>query len=137
MRNVVAWVAFGFALSLQAGASEPETPAATNAAPTAVSTEKKPETATQTAAPATANSSTAASEDKTKPFQPPPGYRKEKRNYGEVYCRNEGESGTRFSKKRCYSEEDLKAVLQQQKETSEELARSSRACGGGPACNSN
>jgi len=97
--------------------------------------------ATPGTAPAAGSTpATGASSDKkdeSKPFEVPRGYRKEMRPYGEVYCRIEGESGTRFAKKRCYTQADLEYLAHARKDANEEMMKAIRTCTTAAVCSNN
>ena len=71
------------------------------------------------------------------PFKVPAGYQAKKRGKKMVYCKKAMESGTRFSQEKCYSEETLRAMEEEQEQEQVTLDQTRKVCGSVESCASN
>jgi hypothetical protein len=138
MRSLVLLGVAAFALGASPlMADEPQAPAApTAAAPTSAPAASptpavtQPATTNATSQPATTNAAAAKKEE----YKPPLGYKKEKRDGLTVYCRRDVEKGSRFTKKTCFTQEDLEFVIARNKAASDDLIRATRVCSNPGTC---
>lgn len=64
----------------------------------------------------------------------PSGYRMEKRNGKEFYCRNITTLGSRFPQKTCFTRAQLEEIQQRTDSTMQDMDRGMRVCAGGEVC---
>ena len=81
--------------------------------------------------------SASKKEEEEEEFKVPPSYKPRLRDGETVYCRKEGEKGTRFMKTSCYTLAELRYKLEAEKAAADDLTRRARVCGTGSACASN
>jgi hypothetical protein len=60
----------------------------------------------------------------------PSGYRREKRNGKELYCRNETMLGSRFPQKTCFTREQLEEIQRRTESTVDGMEQTMKVCGG-------
>jgi hypothetical protein len=79
-------------------------------------------------------SETAAEAEAPGQFKIPAGYLTEKRGKKTVYCKKAMESGTRFAQKKCYDEEQLRAMELAREEQQTKLEQTRKVCGTPETC---
>ncbi|MFZ2508646.1 MAG: hypothetical protein WAW79_09275 [Steroidobacteraceae bacterium] len=86
------------------------------------------------AAPVQPAEDAAAEIKEEKPFKIPPGFRTKTRGEKTVYCRMETLSGSRFGSETCFTEEQLRAIAEQNEAQKQEIERNRRACASDASC---
>jgi hypothetical protein len=94
---------------------------------------KEPASSSQPTNPTTA----AAKKETDEEFKIPPSYRARLRGDETVYCRKEGEAGTRFKKTECYTLAELKYKVESEKAAADDITRRARVCSTASVCSSN
>lgn len=84
-----------------------------------------------------AETDTADEAKEPEEFRVPAGYRAKKRGQKTVYCRKDTEHGTRFTRERCYDEEQLRARELAREQEKATLEQSRRVCATPENCASN
>lgn len=69
-----------------------------------------------------------------KEFVPPPGYQKMKRGKHELWCRKETEIGTRFSTIKCYTDEQLRALVELREKQNRDFDQRRSVCSNPAVC---
>jgi len=120
-----------------AAAEEPATsaaPAESTPSPTSPSTDAPAEDASANRTPVTAPKAAKLEEDE---FKVPSSYKPRLRGDETVYCRKQGESGTRFNKTECYTLAELKYKVESEKAAADDITRRARVCSSAGVCSGN
>ncbi len=134
---VFAWVVCPSQLTAGEPAADAPASAASTAEPDKAAATANTKAVTSAEGTASAPAKPAAAAAKQEEYKPPLGYKKERRDGVDLYCRRDVESGSRFTHKTCYTQADLEFVIERNKNASDELIRATKVCANASTCASN